>query len=199
MYNLILTNKKIIEIKFEHSKDIRQIRERIRSDSSSIDFSPPSKYKIREKLGKFLAKRPNKETMSKTGLLQNEAIFGNSLENLYKTENEAVPVFVRKTIEIIERDYNITSLGLYRASGNLATIQKIRLDVDKLKYDVLEEYKRDTDVLTGALKLFFRELKECLIPYNVFEKLLELSSKYIYKTGFVQKDIEIVDFKNFFL
>jgi RhoGAP domain. len=34
-------------------------------------------------------------------------------------------------------------------------------------------------VLAGALKLFFRELKEPLIPYHAFNKALKASSKSI--------------------
>lgn len=54
----------------------------------------------------------------------------------------------------------------------MATIQKIRFEVDKGNLSILDQYYEDVDVLTGALKLFFRELKEPLIPINVSEELL---------------------------
>ena len=41
------------------------------------------------------------------------------------------------------------------------------------------EEEEDVHVLTGALKLFFRELKEPLIPYHLFHKAIKASRKYI--------------------
>jgi hypothetical protein len=35
-------------------------------------------------------------------------------------------------------------------------------------------------VLTGALKLFFRELKEPLIPFDAFQKAMDANSKYFH-------------------
>ena len=40
------------------------------------------------------------------------------------------------------------------------------------------ELEEDVHVLTGALKLFFRELKKPLIPFECFNKALKASSKY---------------------
>lgn len=68
--------------------------------------------------------------------------------------------------------------GLYRASGNLSQIQKIRLQVDQYKLDVLAQ-EEDVHVLAGALKLFFRELKEPLIPSTFFKEAVNASSKQI--------------------
>ena len=48
---------------------------------------------------------------------------------------------------------------------------RIRLEVDQGKIDILETVE-DVHVLTGALKLFFRELKEPLIPWPFVSKLL---------------------------
>lgn len=65
--------------------------------------------------------------------------------------------------------------GLYRASGNLSQIQKIRLQVDQDKLNVLG-LEEDVHVLTGALKLFFRELKEPLIPSYLFNDALNANN-----------------------
>lgn len=50
--------------------------------------------------------------------------------------------------------------------------------VDQNNLTVLDE-EEDVHVLAGALKLFFRELKEPLIPYHAFNKALKASSKSI--------------------
>uniref|UniRef100_A0A1E1W6J5 Rho-GAP domain-containing protein n=4 Tax=Pectinophora gossypiella TaxID=13191 RepID=A0A1E1W6J5_PECGO len=65
--------------------------------------------------------------------------------------------------------------GLYRASGNLSQVQKIRLEVDQNNLSVIEN-STDIHVLTGSLKLFFRELKEPLIPCSMFDRVLAACS-----------------------
>ena len=67
--------------------------------------------------------------------------------------------------------------GLYRISGNQAQIQKLRYLVDSTDDYNLAEY--DVNVLTGALKLFFRELKEPLIPFKLYNILSDTISKSI--------------------
>ncbi|XP_034986797.2 rho GTPase-activating protein 15 isoform X2 [Zootoca vivipara] len=64
--------------------------------------------------------------------------------------------------------------GIYRVSGNLATIQKLRFVVnheEKLNLD--DSQWEDIHVVTGALKMFFRELPEPLFPYCFFEQFVE--------------------------
>uniref|UniRef100_A0A8C1S3G0 Rho GTPase activating protein 27 n=1 Tax=Cyprinus carpio TaxID=7962 RepID=A0A8C1S3G0_CYPCA len=61
--------------------------------------------------------------------------------------------------------------GLYRVSGNLAVIQKLRFKADHEDLD-LEEGNWDIHVITGALKLFFRELQEPLFPYSLFNDFI---------------------------
>ncbi|XP_074158137.1 rho GTPase-activating protein 15 isoform X2 [Sminthopsis crassicaudata] len=68
--------------------------------------------------------------------------------------------------------------GIYRVSGNLATIQKLRFIVnqeEKLNLD--DSQWEDIHVVTGALKMFFRELPEPLFPYCFFEQFVEAIKK----------------------
>lgn len=58
--------------------------------------------------------------------------------------------------------------------------------VDQNKLEVLDQ-EEEVHVLTGALKLFFRELKEPLIPFDAFQKAMDINSNnyiIIYKTEF---------------
>ena len=48
------------------------------------------------------------------------------------------------------------------------------MQVDQNNWKVLDE-EEDVHVLTGCLKLFFRELKEPLIPFALFEKALKIT------------------------
>ncbi|KAF5271136.1 hypothetical protein FQR65_LT17716 [Abscondita terminalis] len=133
------------------------------------------KSQLRLKLLKLLGKRSTKDLLEKKGIIKNEPIFGNALKHLYEMHRHEVPDFVLRIMQLIELPKNIVSVGLYRASGNLATIQKIRFNIDKNNLKILDDFKNDIDVLTGSLKLFFRELKEPLIPHKVYEDL----SKYL--------------------
>ncbi len=83
-----------------------------------------------------------------------------------------VPLFVRRCVAEIERDADrLRTDGVYRQSGNLSHVQRIRLQVDQGNWSALESVE-DVHVLTGALKLFFRELKEPLIPWECVRPLL---------------------------
>ncbi|XP_028928180.1 rho GTPase-activating protein 15 isoform X3 [Ornithorhynchus anatinus] len=73
--------------------------------------------------------------------------------------------------------------GIYRVSGNLATIQKLRFIVnqeEKLNLD--DSQWEDIHVVTGALKMFFRELLEPLFPFCFFERFMEAIKKPDHRT-----------------
>lgn len=68
--------------------------------------------------------------------------------------------------------------GLYRISGNLATIQKLRYKVDHdERLDLDDGRWEDVHVITGALKLFFRELPEPLFPFSHFHQFIAAISE----------------------
>ncbi|XP_067932526.1 rho GTPase-activating protein 12-like isoform X2 [Watersipora subatra] len=127
-----------------------------------------NKVGIREKLRKLLARRPTLEDLEKQGILQTENVFGSRLQFICDRESTTVPKFVVRCIKTIERK-GLTFDGLYRISGNQAQIQKLRFLVDSTDSYNLADY--DVNVLTGALKLFFRELKEPLIPFELYDTL----------------------------
>ncbi|XP_012520764.1 PREDICTED: rho GTPase-activating protein 27-like [Propithecus coquereli] len=91
-----------------------------------------------------------------------------SADLLCERERSPVPRFVQQCIRTIEaRGLDID--GLYRISGNLATIQKLRYKVDHdERLDLDDGRWEDVHVITGALKLFFRELPEPLFPFSHF-------------------------------
>lgn len=167
-------NNSIFLLTFDSSKDAKFFLE---SEPLSTYVSDDQKSTVKKALYKLLGKRSSREVLEKKGIYQNEPIFGNTLSDIYR-KGSGVPTFIVKTIALIERPENIKSLGIYRTSGNLATIQKIRFEVDKGRLDILDDYSNDVDVLTGTLKLFFRELKEPLIPLDVCDdELFRLTSK----------------------
>ncbi|XP_070328235.1 rho GTPase-activating protein 12 isoform X3 [Odocoileus virginianus] len=95
-------------------------------------------------------------------------VFGANLSNLCQRENSTVPKFVKLCIEHVEQ-YGLDVDGIYRVSGNLAVIQKLRFAVNHdEKLDLKDSKWEDIHVITGALKMFFRELPEPLFTFNHF-------------------------------
>ncbi|KAF0025734.1 hypothetical protein F2P81_022615 [Scophthalmus maximus] len=81
----------------------------------------------------------------------------------------------RPTLQSVKEKGYIRGLdidGLYRVSGNLAVIQKLRFKADHEELDLEDGQWEDVHVITGALKLFFRELPEPLFPYSHFENFI---------------------------
>merc|ERR1712013_868536 len=123
-------------------------------------------------MGKFFLRRPNVEDLMKRGIMKNEPVFGSTLQLLARSEHTEVPMFVKRCVSIIEsKPEYLSTDGVYRQPGNLSVVQRLRLQIDQGNLTILDTVD-DVHVLTGALKLFFRELKEPLIPWDSVEKLL---------------------------
>uniref|UniRef100_A0A158PAW8 Rho GTPase-activating protein 12 n=1 Tax=Angiostrongylus cantonensis TaxID=6313 RepID=A0A158PAW8_ANGCA len=153
-----------------------------RADSmahSSIEYTAteeprPSRESILEKLIRFFRNRPSVESLKEKGIYKHEPVFGSTLSAICQLENSLVPKFIRTVTELIEsRGLEID--GLYRVSGNLSAVQKIRCQVDQDKYAALVS-EEDVHVLTGALKLFFRELAEPVFPPSLTKDYLNIQN-----------------------
>ncbi|XP_071217103.1 rho GTPase-activating protein 12-like isoform X6 [Salvelinus alpinus] len=140
-------------------------KSRAMKSSTSMDASDNKKTRI--KLKKFLTRRPTLQTVRDKGYIKDQ-VFGCSLSDLCQRENTSVPSFVTMCIDHVENSaLNVD--GLYRVSGNLAVIQKLRFAVNHDEKVNLDEGKwEDIHVITGALKMFFRELPEPLFTYGLF-------------------------------
>ncbi|CAH2052732.1 unnamed protein product, partial [Iphiclides podalirius] len=143
------------------------------SDSTEVSTQ---KSQVTKVLRKFFPKRPTMEDLVKKGIYKDEPVFGRKLEEVCSETSPRVPDFVRACVKEIESsEENMCTDGLYRASGNLSQVQKIRLEIDQKNQSVIAN-NTDIHVLTGALKLFFRELKEPLIPCTKFDRVLAACS-----------------------
>ncbi|XP_072847305.2 rho GTPase-activating protein 9 isoform X7 [Pogona vitticeps] len=159
-----------------------------RGDTQPAPSSPDRAYKkrVKSKLRRFIAKRPPLRSLQEKGLIRDQ-VFGCRLEALCQREGGTVPRFVQQCVEAVEQR-GLDVDGIYRVSGNLAIIQKLRFIVDREravtsdgryvfpeqrcqedKLHLDDPQWDDVHVLTGALKLFFRELPEPLLPYSLFD------------------------------
>uniref|UniRef100_A0A8C7WEM1 Rho GTPase-activating protein 27 n=1 Tax=Oncorhynchus mykiss TaxID=8022 RepID=A0A8C7WEM1_ONCMY len=127
--------------------------------------------RVRTKLRRFLQKRPTLQSVKEKGYIRDN-VFGCHLDTLCHRENSTVPRFVEKCIRAVEiRGLDID--GIYRVSGNLAVIQRLRHKADHEENLDLEDGQwEEIHVITGALKLFLRELPEPLFPYSFFDKFI---------------------------
>ncbi|XP_077185312.1 LOW QUALITY PROTEIN: rho GTPase-activating protein 9 [Paroedura picta] len=156
--------------------------------------SPDRVYKkrVKSKLKRFIAKRPPLRSLQEKGLIRDQ-VFGCRLEALCHREGGTVPRFVQQCVEAVEQR-GLDVDGIYRVSGNLAIIQKLRFIVDRERavtsdgrYVFPEQRSQedklrlsdpqwdDVHVITGALKLFFRELPEPLLPYSLYDEFIDVA------------------------
>ncbi|XP_033020147.1 rho GTPase-activating protein 15 [Lacerta agilis] len=130
------------------------------------------KNRVKSRLKKFITRRPSLKTLQEKGIIKDQ-VFGSPLHKVCELDGSTVPKFVKTCIKAVE-DRGLDVDGIYRVSGNLATIQKLRFVVnheEKLNLD--DSQWEDIHVVTGALKMFFRELPEPLFPYCFFEQFVE--------------------------
>ncbi len=159
--------------------------EAVRKKSVRGNFEPPFlvKRKIRcsesetwnDKLKNFLIRRPSIESLCEKGIIKPGAVFGSDLEKMAKVNQQLIPPFVKKCMEIMETEAFIQTEKIYSQTANMSQVQKLRFDINEGQLGALEKI-RDPHVLCGALKMFFRELKKPLIPWDIFTHLYGLVS-----------------------
>ncbi|XP_069042593.1 rho GTPase-activating protein 15 isoform X2 [Lepisosteus oculatus] len=176
----------------DHSGDEDDIRASRKSSllRSTSSAESSEKKRVKSRLKKLILKRPPLQALQEKGLIK-EQVFGCRLDALCEREKSSVPKFVRLCAEAVEKR-GLETDGIYRVSGNLAVIQKLRFKVDHERAvttdgrylfpeELVQEEKLNLDdsewedihVITGALKMFFRELPEPLIPYSFFNDFVE--------------------------
>ncbi|XP_071341756.1 rho GTPase-activating protein 12b isoform X4 [Trachinotus anak] len=165
--------------KQDKEKDHRDSKKsRVMKTSVSMDSSDQKKTRL--KLKKFLTRRPTYQAVRDKGYIKDQ-VFGCSLTSLCQRENTSVPNFVKMCIDHVENT-GLNIDGLYRVSGNLAVIQKLRFAVNHdEKVDLNDSKWEDIHVTTGALKMFFRELPEPLFTYGSFNDFVNAIKNSDYK------------------
>ncbi|KAL1267857.1 hypothetical protein QQF64_033220, partial [Cirrhinus molitorella] len=153
------------EAKSEHRRSIMFKLNYSASDSAD-------KNGVKNRLKKFISRRPSMKTLQEKGLIK-DRVFGCHMLTLCDRERTTVPRFVKLCVEEVEKR-GLDADGIYRVSGNLAVIQKLRFLVDQEEeLDLGDSQWEDIHVITGALKMFFRELPEPLFPFRFFDSFVE--------------------------
>ncbi|XP_029693079.1 rho GTPase-activating protein 15 [Takifugu rubripes] len=146
-----------------HRRSINVFSSKLKHTTSEV----ADKNSVKNRLKKFISRRPSMRTLQDKGLIKDQ-VFGCHLQTLCQREGTTVPKFVQVCLDAVEKR-GLEVDGIYRVSGNLATIQKLRFIVDHEEHlDLDHSQWEDIHVVTGALKMFFRELPEPLFPFRFF-------------------------------
>ncbi|ESN91619.1 hypothetical protein HELRODRAFT_151554, partial [Helobdella robusta] len=81
------------------------------------------------------------------------------------------PILISSCIEELEKR-GICYLGLYRVSGVYAAINKLKIMFD----EVGQLATSSVHIITGVIKLFFRELPDSLIPISRYHTFINSRS-----------------------
>eukprot|EP00112_Aurelia_sp_Birch-Aquarium-sp1_P015211 Seg3351.2 transcript_id=Seg3351.2/GoldUCD/mRNA.D3Y31 product="Rho GTPase-activating protein 15" protein_id=Seg3351.2/GoldUCD/D3Y31 len=143
---------------------------------SNLNDDDANKTRIKDKLKKFLPKRPTYYELEKKGIIKQE-VYGCHLDVLCKREHTTVPTFVVKCIEAVEKR-GLHVRGIYRECGNASLMHKLRISTDQgERIDFDDKQWADIHVIAGALKWYFRELPEPVIPAASFDEFVNGISK----------------------
>ncbi|XP_016059950.1 PREDICTED: rho GTPase-activating protein 32 isoform X1 [Miniopterus natalensis] len=123
----------------------------------------------------FMKSRPTKQKLKQRGILK-ERVFGCDLGEHLLNSGFEVPQVLQSCTAFIER-YGIVD-GIYRLSGVASNIQRLRHEFDSEHVPDLtkEPYVQDIHSVGSLCKLYFRELPNPLLTYQLYEKFSEAVS-----------------------
>ncbi|CAO3668242.1 unnamed protein product [Umbelopsis vinacea] len=109
-------------------------------------------------------------------VVKSRPVFGVELQQLLDQEGSEVPMILRVCTQTIEA-YGLHNQGIYRVSGAASHIRKVKSLIEQGKSTTMfhlapEDYSGDINSVTGALKLWFRELPDPLIPRRVSDQFI---------------------------
>ncbi|XP_026082406.1 rho GTPase-activating protein 35-like isoform X1 [Carassius auratus] len=115
-------------------------------------------------------KRPKARHSSSSKPLESN-YFGVPLANVV-TPERPIPLFIEKCIRYIEAT-GLSTEGIYRVSGNKAEMESLQRLFDQDPNIDLIEKDMSVNTVAGAMKSFFSELPDPLVPYNMQTELVE--------------------------
>ncbi|KAF6724841.1 Rho GTPase-activating protein 32 [Oryzias melastigma] len=156
---------------------VELINEKIPSTVQSTMPKPVFKKhgKLVTFLRSFMKSRPPPQKLRQRGILR-ERVFGCDLgEHLHNSEHE-VPQVVKSCAEFIEKNGVVD--GIYRLSGISSNIQKLRHEFDSEQIPDLSRdvFKQDIHSVGSLCKLYFRELPNPLLTYQLYDRFSEAVS-----------------------
>ncbi|KAI8906692.1 Rho GTPase activation protein [Gorgonomyces haynaldii] len=138
---------------YENAKlDQKELKKRGSTKKINEDTEPETmeekKNILKSKLATFF-KRAEKEKEEKPASI---VVFGSDLKTLVEKEGKSIPTLIQTCIDQV-KERGLTSQGIYRLSGNSATITKLKQLVQQGSYAEIKE-ESDINVVSGLLKLY---------------------------------------------
>ncbi|KAG7517147.1 rho GTPase-activating protein 32 isoform X1 [Solea senegalensis] len=126
-------------------------------------------------LRSFMKSRPTKQKLKQRGILR-ERVFGCDLGEHLLNSGYDVPQVLKSCTDFIEKHGVVD--GIYRLSGIASNIQKLRHEFDSEQIPDLTKdvYIQDIHCVGSLCKLYFRELPNPLLTYQLYEKFSEAVS-----------------------
>ncbi|XP_074704796.1 rho GTPase-activating protein 32 isoform X4 [Strix aluco] len=165
------------QVGFFPSECVELINDKVPQSVTNSVPKPVSKKhgKLITFLRTFMKSRPTKQKLKQRGILK-ERVFGCDLGEHLLNSGHDVPQVLKSCTEFIEK-HGIVD-GIYRLSGIASNIQKLRHEFDSEQIPDLTKdiYIQDIHCVGSLCKLYFRELPNPLLTYQLYEKFSDAVS-----------------------
>ncbi|XP_068587417.1 rho GTPase-activating protein 32-like isoform X2 [Cebidichthys violaceus] len=123
----------------------------------------------------FMKSRPPPQKLRQRGILK-ERVFGCDLGEYLHNSGHEVPQVVKSCADFIENNGVVD--GIYRLSGISSNIQKLRHEFDSEQVPDLSRdvFRQDIHSVGSLCKLYFRELPNPLLTYQLYDRFSEAVS-----------------------
>ncbi|XP_051895747.1 rho GTPase-activating protein 32 isoform X2 [Pristis pectinata] len=159
------------QVGFFPSECVELINDKVPHSVTSAMPKPVSKKhgKLITFLRTFMKSRPTKQKLKQRGILK-ERVFGCDLGEHLLNSGHDVPQVLKSCTDFIEK-YGVVD-GIYRLSGIASNIQKLRHEFDSEQIPELTKdlYLQDIHCVGSLCKLYFRELPNPLLTYQLYDK-----------------------------
>uniref|UniRef100_A0A667ZWJ5 Rho GTPase-activating protein 32 n=1 Tax=Myripristis murdjan TaxID=586833 RepID=A0A667ZWJ5_9TELE len=165
------------QVGFFPSECVELINDKVPQSMTNSVPKPVSKKhgKLITFLRTFMKSRPTKQKLKQRGILR-ERVFGCDLGEHLLNSGHDVPQVLKSCTEFIEKHGVVD--GIYRLSGIASNIQKLRHEFDSEQIPDLTKdvYIQDIHCVGSLCKLYFRELPNPLLTYQLYEKFSDAVS-----------------------
>ncbi|XP_012943103.1 protein FAM13B [Aplysia californica] len=125
-----------------------------------------------------------------SSVLPTPKTFGVSLAQLMDRApaNATVPTVVSRICEYLYR-YGLDNVGLFRVSGNVRIVERMRMQFE-LVGDVNFEEENDTAAVAGLLRVFLRDLPDTLVPAGLTKHFFSIVQESSTDTELILPEIK---------
>jgi hypothetical protein len=147
------------------------------SGPSGVVASSASSYQLNN--GRGFGQQPSSSSIGGVGpnaSTSSRPIFGVEIDMQMARDNVDVPGILEKCAQAVET-FGKENMGIYRLSGTTSKVQRLKakFDADWTAVDLFEDAEAlsDINIVSGCLKLWFRELPEPLLTWDLYRGFIE--------------------------